>query len=104
MSKEVGVILRRSNRQMKLRRLCLLLLVLCCMSAYGQIKDQDVFAPMPAVLRAGLVERLKLLIEYQRTQQWEKQYDLLSIAVTQGNSKEEYVKRNRHWYTEVVPE
>jgi hypothetical protein len=74
------------------------------MPTYGQIKDQDVFAPVPAALRAGLVERLKLLIEYQRTQQWEKQYDLLSIAFTQGNSKEEYVKSYRHWYTEVVPE
>jgi hypothetical protein len=104
MSKEVGVILRRSNRQMKLRWRCLLLLVLCCMPAYGQIKGQDVFAPVPTALRADLVERLKLLIEYQRTQQWEKQYDLLSIAFTQGNSKDEYVKRNRHWYTEVVPE
>ena len=104
MSKEVGVILRRFNLQMKLRRLCLLLLVLCCMPAYGQIKDQDVFAPVPAALRADLVERLKLLIEYQRTQQWGKQYDLLSIAFTQGKSKEEYVKRNRHWYTEVVPD
>lgn len=74
------------------------------MSVYGQVKDQDVFAPVPEALRVGLVERLKLLIEYQRTQQWEKQYELLSISSKQGDSKEEYAKRNRHWYTEVVPE
>lgn len=97
------MISRRCSRHMKLRQL-LLLLVLCCMPANGQIKDQDVFAPVPAALRTTLVERLKLLIEYQSTQQWEKHYDLLSIAFTQGTSKEEYVKRNRHWYAEVVPE
>lgn len=96
------MILRRSNRQMKLRQLCLPLLVLCCMPVYGQVKD--VFAPVPAALRVGLVERLKLLIEYQRAQQWEKQYELLSISSIQGDSKEEYAKRNRHWYREVVPE
>lgn len=104
MSKEIALILRGFNRQMRLGRLCLLLLVVCFMPAYGQIKDQEIFAPVPSPLRADLVERLKLLIEYQRTQQWEKQYDLLSIAFTQGKSKEEYAKRNRHWYTEVVPE
>lgn len=98
------MILRRSNRQMKLRRLCLLLLVLCWMPAYGQIKDQDVFAPVPAALLASLAERLKLLVEYQRTQQWEKQYDLLFFTFTQDESKEEYAKRNRRWYTEVVPD
>jgi hypothetical protein len=74
------------------------------MPAYGQIKYQDIFAPVPTALRPRLVKRLKLFIKYQRTQQWEKQYDLLSIAFTEGNSKEEYVKRNRHWYSEVVPE
>jgi hypothetical protein len=47
---------------------------------------------------------LKLLVEYQRTQQWEKQYELLSISSTEGDSKEEYAKRNRYWYREVVPE
>ena len=97
------MILRGSSCQVKLL-LCLLLLTLCCMPTYGQMKDHDVFAPVPAALQASLVERLRLLIEYQRTQQWDKQYDLLSIAVTQGNSKDEYVKRNRHWYTEVAPE
>jgi hypothetical protein len=71
----------------------LLLAVLLCTTAHGQAKDQDVFAPVPAPLRARLVERLKLLIEYQRTQQWEKQYDLLSVLVTQGASKEDHVKR-----------
>lgn len=98
------MILRRSTRQLKLRHLCLPLLVLCCMPVYGQVKNQDVFAPVPAALRVGLVKRLKLLIEYQRAQQWEKQYELLSFSSKQGDSKEEYAKRIRHWYKEVVPE
>jgi len=61
----------------------------------GQAKDQDLFAPVPARLRARLVERLKLLVDYQRTQEWEKEYDLLSILVTQGESKADHLKRLR---------
>jgi hypothetical protein len=55
-------------------------------------------------LHASLVERLKLLVEYQRTQQWEKHYDLLYFTFTENVSKEEYAKRNRRWYTEIVPD
>lgn len=47
-----------------------------------------------------LIERLKLLFEYQREQQWDKQYALLSVLVTQGDSKEDHVKRLRRWYAE----
>lgn len=76
----------------------LLLIALLITPAHGQTKDDDVFAQVPAALRARLVERLKLLIEYQRAQQWEKQYDLLSVLVTQGDSKEAHVKRLQRWY------
>jgi hypothetical protein len=89
---------------LKVRWLCLLLVAVICAHAQGQTKDQDIFAGVPTNLRASLGERLKLLVDYQRTQQWEKQYELLSITSTQGVSKEEYAKRNRHWYKEVVPE
>lgn len=70
----------------------------------AKAKYEDVFSAVPAPLRTRLVERLKLLIDYQRTQQWEKQYDLLSELVTQGKGKDEFVKLNRHYYTEVVPD
>lgn len=80
--------------------ICLLIASLFSVPTYGQANDQDVFAPVPALLRTRLVERLKLLIEYQRTQQWEKQYDLLSVVATQGDSKEEHVKRLQRWYAE----
>ena len=66
----------------------------------GQAKDQDVFTPVPVILRARLIERLNLLVDYQRAQQWEKQYDLLSVLFTQGTSKEEFVKLSRDWYAQ----
>jgi hypothetical protein len=59
---------------------------------------------VPTNLQASLSARLKLLIEYQSTQQWEKHYDLLFFTFTQGISREEYIKYNRHWYTNVVPD
>lgn len=96
--------LRTTRLRGKPRRLCLLLALLCCVPAYAQIRDENVFAPLPPDLRAGLGERLKLLIEYQRTQQWEKQYELLSVTATQGDNREEYAERTRRWYTKVVPE
>lgn len=90
--------------KVKVPWLSLLLAAVICVPAHGQTKDKDIFAGVPATLRASLMERLKLLVEYQRTQQWEKQYELLSVSLTQGQSKEDYAKRNRHWYTEVVPD
>jgi len=89
---------------LKVRWLCLLLVAVICAPAHGQTKTDDPFVGVPTTLRTSLIERLKLLVEYQRSQQWEKQYELLSITSTQGVNKDEYAKRNRHWYGEVVPE
>ena len=66
----------------------------------GQAKNQDAFIPVPVNLRARLIERLTLLVDYQRSQQWEKQYDLLSVLFTQGKGKEEFVKVSRDWYAQ----
>lgn len=93
--------MQRSKSQRKLRGvICFLIAILSCVLAYGQAHDPDVFASVPAPSRARLVERLKLLIEYQRTQQWEKQYDLLAVTVTQGDSREDHVTRLQRWYAE----
>jgi len=70
-----------------------LLAVLLCATVSGQADNKDPFSAVPAPLRTRLVERLKLLVEYQRSQQWEKEYDLLSILVTQGESKADHFKR-----------
>jgi hypothetical protein len=92
-------------QQLKLQAILFLLLAnLLCSLALGQSRKEELFAPVPTQLRGRLVERLKLLVEYQRTQQWEKQYDLLSELVTQGKGKDEFVKLNRHYYSEVVPD
>lgn len=79
---------------------CLLVTLVIVASAQGQIPDPDVFRPVPVALRSRLVERLRLLIEYQGGQQWENQYEILSALVTQGESKEDHVKRLERLYAE----
>lgn len=68
-----------------------LLVILLIVPAQGQTQEQEVFAEVPAPLRARLSERLKLLVEYQRTEQWAKLYDFLYQPTT---SKEKYVEQN----------
>ncbi|HEX8494748.1 MAG TPA: hypothetical protein VF658_18025 [Pyrinomonadaceae bacterium] len=56
------------------------LLILMCLivPAAGQVKDSRKFRAVPAPLRQRLVERFNLYIEYERTQQYKKLFDLLS--------------------------
>ena len=70
---------------------CLLLAALLIVPAQGQTQEQQVFAEVPAPLRARLIDRMKLLFEYSRTQQWENLYDLLYEPT---DSKEKYVEQN----------
>ncbi len=62
-----------------------------------QKKEQKVFAAVPQHLRARLIERLNLYVEYERTKQYEKLYDLLWEYVVDPNSlsKEDYVKASK---------
>lgn len=76
------------------------LVLLLCVSVYGQIRDERIFKPVPAPLRPRLIERLNLLVVSQRSEKWDKQYDLLSVLVTQGESKENYMKRLSRWYAD----
>jgi hypothetical protein len=62
-----------------------------------QKKEQKVFADIPQNLRARLIERLNLYVEYERSRQYEKLYSLLQES---GNdqpkfSREEYVAASR---------
>jgi hypothetical protein len=41
---------------------------------------------------------LKLLIRYQRTQQWERQYDLLSELYTRGKSRKQFINELQRHY------
>ena len=45
--------------------------------ALGQIDNDKKFSPVPVEWRARLVERLNLFIEYERTKQYDKLFDLL---------------------------
>ena len=54
------------------------LLFLTLHSIAGQIRDDRVFKPIPAELRTTLISRLNLLLEYDRTNQSEKLFELLS--------------------------
>ena len=90
----MNIVMRRTQIQ---KVIGLIVIAQFLIATQGQAKNQDAFAPVPVSLRARLIERLKLLVDYQRSQQWEKQYDLLSVLVTQGKGKEEFVKLSRDW-------
>lgn len=62
----------------------------------SRFKEQDVFESIPQPLRARLIERFKLLIQYRRTRRWEKLYELLSTEAKRGRSKEEVVRDYRN--------
>ncbi|MCA1588929.1 MAG: hypothetical protein LC734_00785 [Acidobacteria bacterium] len=69
--------------------------------AYSQTKEQKkqqkIFAAVPEHLRARLIQRLDLYVEYERTRQYEKLYDLLWEYVVNPNnlSREAYVNASR---------
>lgn len=83
------------------RRLMLLMLIpLCSLSSLqAQAPGGGVFAPVPESERARLTQRLNLLVEYQRTQQWDKQYDLLAAWLKRAEGKRDFVNRTRQAYT-----
>jgi hypothetical protein len=45
-------------------------------AVHSQTKEQRVFADVPQHMRARLIERLNLYVEYDRNRQYEKLYDL----------------------------
>lgn len=62
-----------------------------------QKKEQKVFAAIPQHLRASLVERLNLYVEYERTKQYERLYDLSleSVATPKRLDREAFVKASK---------
>ncbi len=65
--------------------------------APSRTKEEKVFAAVPQHLRARLIERLNLYIEYERTKQYEKLYDLLweSVATPTNLSRDAYVEASK---------
>jgi hypothetical protein len=74
------------------------LFIVCALAACGRAQQREIFAPVPLELRARLLERLKLLVEYQKTQQWSKQYELLAAEITKVDSKEAFVTNTERAY------
>ena len=70
--------------------------------AQSQTKEQKrvekVFVPIPQHLRARLIERLNLYVEYERTQQYEKLYDLSleSVAAPITLDREAFVEATKN--------
>jgi len=65
--------------------------------ATEQKKAQKAFEVVPLHLRARLIERLNLYVEYERKQQYEKLYDLLWEYVVDPNllSRDAYVEASK---------
>jgi hypothetical protein len=74
-------------------------ILLYSLLAFAQHSNDEIFAPIPEAQRSRLIERLNLLIEYQKRQQWAKQYDLLSSLMTRAESKRDFVNRTRQAYS-----
>ena len=85
-----------------MQRLTVLLAISLCtplllLPASGQKKQQlDPFASVPEKLRASLVKRMSLLVEYQKNQRWDEMYNLLGeqfkMSAEGGLSKERWQK------------
>lgn len=52
-----------------------------------------IFAPVDSSQRQRLSERLKLYVEYERTHQWGKMYELTSKQYLEKDTRDEFVKR-----------
>jgi hypothetical protein len=57
-----------------------------------QSKSDEIFAAVPAPIRARLVERFDLLIEYRRSMKWDRFSSLLSLQVKRGRSTHEIIR------------
>jgi|GEM_PF-3451378 len=75
------------------------LILFCVTSNFAQNQNLTVFSAVPAEQRARLAERLTLLVEYQKTQQWDKQYDLLRSFTKKAEGKADFINRTQQAYS-----
>jgi hypothetical protein len=61
----------------------------------AQNRNSKVFDPIEPTLQPHLSDRLKLFVEYNRTQQWDKLYDLTYKPDIKNITREQFVKRQR---------
>jgi hypothetical protein len=65
--------------------LLLAIVLFSCIPIVGQIKNVKLLSDIPPTLRERLVRRLELFIAYDRSHQYDKQFDLLSRRYFGGN-------------------
>ena len=74
----------------------LVVAIMVTIDTHAQKINSKVFEDVPASMRTGLVERLALYVEYERTGQHDKLYELLSQSTIQkiykGQTKAEFVE------------
>ena len=91
--------MKQTTRKIKLQvSIFMLLLSSFVVSAPGQCEKTNIFEEVPISARNRLIERLSLRVEYEKTGQWEKLYDLLYLPdmgeVEYNKRKEEYIRIN----------
>ena len=70
--------------------------------AQVQVKDPSVFDPIPAAQRAKLLERLHVVFELQKKEDWERLYEFV-LPEDRPPSSEEYVRRMKAWTGHMKP-
>jgi hypothetical protein len=71
-----------------------LLYLFFVITVVGQRESKNVFDVVPVSIRDALIERLKLRIEYEKTEQWGKLYDLF---YPKKNNQEDYIKAKEEY-------
>lgn len=79
-------------RRTGLATFCLILFSVFAVPAAAQ-DDQKAFASVPDAVRARLIDRFRLLVIYETSEQWDREYDLLESRY--ASDKEEYVAKRR---------
>lgn len=83
---------------MSFKFICTLLaILLCSVCTFGQVKDARKFSRLRVSqdLRERLAERFNLFAEYERTGQYEQQYDLLADEARRNVQRTEYAEGKR---------
>jgi len=69
--------------------------VISSVTVIAQNRNSKIFDPIDPTLHPHLRERLKLFVEYDRAQQWEKLYDLTYKPNIRNETRDDFVKRQR---------
>jgi hypothetical protein len=77
------------------RIIAIIVVLFLVLPVVAQTPNSKVFAPIDPTLQPHLSERLKLFVEYDRTQQWDKLYDLTYKPDIKNEPRDQFIKRQR---------